>query len=797
MKQALRKKLSLICIIVALFIIGIPVYADIGGGGGTGVLDIRYDTATPRHQALTMKVDSVASQSPLQAFCVGWNFTFSNSKGSVEVYVPLSQVDTDGGSRTYTFPMSDGWNIASTGISGAKSIREKVGNKALYDIILKAGCTVHADARIRKYSYSNGIYTPLNTYANTKDEIAKFDSTGKIIGGNFTEFSTNFINNTRNDYFDLTYTLAPEPVMPTPVVNLTLPINGSTVIQGTEVTFKGFGTGVHHIAGYVNGNYIGVQNNPNSDITVQMKYETTVRLDTIGDYTFQIKGRNTATDSENGTLLAVSAIHTVHVIAPPPNSGNVYIKCIDIDTNAEIPDTAQTIPGVSFGAAKTIEMPVLSDYTGQGSYQTFSAVFPDLSKKTADTLQTVTLTTVNQKAYVYFWYKAKPVQTSQPPVAVINLPVQEYAGNDVNFDGYLSHDPDGYITEYKWGLPGAAEQFTDNSDHGSTWYAAPGSYNVNLTVIDNDNNSGYNTRPVQIIEPYPQAKVLATGKIKENRRITLDGSQSFTPKHYPIDWSKAAWKIEPVKTLTGAAMTWSDLASDDVGVRLTDGTVTTIGAITNQATLLKGQRLFDFQTRKAGVYKATLYVENTAGTKYNSTAEQLITVAKDLPPIADFTVELNGIRSEVSPGKGQNYIIKKYYCISSSPDGDQIQKRIWSFKYDADNDGDFDGKFTDREGIYGTKGSVLAVPEERLRTAVLAGSFDAAAWAMNFNPGDDLTWMAMVVDGDNDMTAQRYSFEVGNYAAGLEVTEYIGPEESIMELIKPGDYKTAYCRAWE
>lgn len=785
MKKVSFNILSFICILAILHSIPIPSYAGLSSD------KLILDTDITNHQALKMIVNSVASNSPLQAFCVGWSFTFSNAKGSMEVYVPISQIDTDGGSRTYTFPITPGWTKEFTGISGGKSIRDLVSNKSAFDAIIKAGCTVHADARIRKYSYSpspapKGTYTPLSTYANSKAEI---DS-------NFSEFSDDFKSNTKNDYFDLSLTLLPEPVLPTPVVNLTLPINGSTVVQGTVVTIKGFGVGVHHIGGFVDGIFIGEQINPNEDISIQMKYETTMIFNKIGDIPVQIKGRNTVLATDEGSLLAESAIHIVHVIAPPPNSGNVYIKCIDIDTNAEIPDTAQTIPGVSFGAAKTIEMPVLSDYTGQGSYQTFSAAFPDLSKKTADTSQTVTLTTANQKAYVYFWYKAKPVQTSQPPVAVINLPVQEYAGNDVNFDGYLSLDPDGYITEYKWGLPGAAEQFTDNSDHGSTWYAAPGIYNVNLTVIDNDNNSGYNTRPVQIIEPYPQAKVLATGKIKENRRITLDGSQSFSPKHYPIDWSKAAWKIEPVKTLTGAAMTWSDLASDDAGVRLTDGTVTTIGAITNQATLLKGQRKFDFQTRKAGVYKATLYVENTAGTKYNSTAEQLITVAKDLPPIADFTVELNGIRS-VSPGKGQNYIIKKYYCISSSPDGDQIQKRIWSFKYDADNDGDFDGRFTDREGIYGAKGTVLAVPEERLRTAVLAGSFDAAAWAMNFNPREDLTWMAMVVDGENDMTAQRYSFEVGNYAAGLEVTEYIGPEESIMELIKPGDYKTAYCRAWE
>ncbi|OPX44231.1 microbial collagenase precursor [Ruminiclostridium hungatei] len=737
------------------------------------------------HQALTMLVDSVASNSPIQAFCVGWNFTFRNPSGGVEVYVPLSQIDTDGGGRTYTFPLTTGWTREFTGISGGLSIRDLVSNKSKYDAIIKAGCTVYAEARIRKYSYFNGTYTPLNTYANTKAEI---DS-------NFSEFSDAFKINTKSDYFDLSYQLEPEPVLPTPVVNMTLPIDGSTVAQGTEVTFKGFGTGVHHIAGYVNGKHIGVQNNPNSDITVQMKYETTVKLDTVGDYTFQIRGRNTAADSEDGSLLAVSAIHTVHVIALPPNSGDVFIKCIDIDTNTEIPDSAQTIPGVALGTAKTIVLPVLSGFAGQGSYHTFSTEIPDKSKMTPDLSQTVTLTSHKQKAYVYFWYKARPVQISRPPAAVINLPVQEYAGNDVNFDGYLSHDPDGYITEYKWGLPGAVEQFTGNSDHGSTWYAAPGIYNVNLTVTDNENNSGYDTRSVQISEPFPQAKIIVSGKIKENRKITLDASQSFTPEHYPIDWSKTTWKLEPVCNLSGTAIAWSDLAEDAAGVRLEDGTVTTIGAVTNQAALLKGQRRLDFQTREAGVYRVTLYIENTAGGKYHSTAVQLITVAGDLPPVAGFTATAANIRDRET-GKSQNYGIGRLYCVSVSPDGDTIGKRCWSVVYDADNDGDFDGKYVDTDGIYGLKGLVIPVPEERPITQILKEVFDLQGFISFYNPKDPDTWMHLVVDSDIAPAADLYTYEVGNYGVQLYIEEYIAPGEAIMELIKPGDYKSHIIKSW-
>lgn len=796
MKKTLSKALSLIIVVVTLLTAYISVQAS--GGGGTGVLEITYDTATPRHQALTMKVDSVASTSSTQAFCVGWNFTFSNPSVSttpVDVYVPLKEVDKDGGYRTYTFPLTKGWILEYTGISGGQSIRDLVTDKAKYDSIIKAGCTVTANARIQKYSYSpnpapKGTFTSLNTYANTKDEIAKYDSQGRIIGGNFTEFTSSFITNTINDYYELIYTLSPEPMLPTPAVNITLPINGITVVEGTEVTFKVFGTGCHHIAGYVNGQYIGVQNNPNSDIAVQTKYETTVKLDTIGDYTFQGKGRNTASETEDGTILSVSNINTVHVIAKPPNSGDIYIKCLDFDTNTEIQDTAQKIPGVVFGEARTINMPVIANYDGRGSYQTYSTVFPDKSKMTSATSQTVTLSSGNQNAYVYFWYKAKPpAQNFQPPIAVIQAPNVEYAGNDVNFSGSGSYDPDGYITNYVWTLSGAAQPYPQNNVNGSTWYSSVGTYEIGLAVRDNEGYTGNNSRYINIIAPSPQAKVTATGILKENRRITLDATQSISPAHYPINWSKTVWKIEPISNLSGAAMTWSSLAVDDAGVRLENGTVTTISTITNQTTLLKGQKKIDFQTRKAGVYKVTLYVENTAGTNYNSTAVQLITVEKDQPPKADFTITSNNTRDKNNPA-GQNYGILYIHCISTSPDGDRIGKRTWTFKYDADNDGNFDEKYT------AGSGGIVTIPEECPRTGILKSAFNPADWAAKFNPKDDLTWMQLVTDSENDTSAYIYSFEVGEYAPALYIEEYIGPDITIMELIKPSDYRSDYIKSW-
>ena len=91
MMQTLKIFICLSCIIAILFSINMPVQAGLGDEGDDEItiLEIKYDEATPKHQALSMKVDSVPSDSSLQAFCIGWNFEFSNGRDSISVYVPL------------------------------------------------------------------------------------------------------------------------------------------------------------------------------------------------------------------------------------------------------------------------------------------------------------------------------------------------------------------------------------------------------------------------------------------------------------------------------------------------------------------------------------------------------------------------------------------------------------------------------------------------------------------------------------------------------------------------------------
>lgn len=805
MKYTLRKVLTLLIVFSVLFSTSIPIQA----ADPTGVL--LPDTDSKGFQALKMAVTSVASTAPLQAFCEGWNFTFSLDSESIDVYVPLSVVNKNGGSKTYTFALTSEYSKDTTGIKGAKSIRDLITgstDKATFDRIIKGGATAHANARIQKYSYSvvNGkpVFKELGVFADIDNEIAEYDNNGKLIGGNFTEFTSSFISNTKKLYYNLEYTFKPQSVpAPDPKVNLTLPINNSIVLQGTVVTFKGFGTGVHHISGFVDGKFMEEQANPNEDINEQMRFETTVKLDEVRDYTFQIKGRNTANSTDAGSKLAESAIHTIHVIKPPANSGTIYIKCLDIDTSKEIPDTAQEVPGVEFGKPKTITYTPVTAYKVQGSYQTFSTSAPDKSKMETATSQTVTLSSTNKNAYVYFWYKVDntvppvkpPPKINYDPIAIINNPAVAYAGDDVLIDGSRSYDTDGYVERWIWDVPGTYLSDPNNSwanelnnaeqdiEKGTVWYPQIGVYGIDLEVIDDGNCSGYDQSIIEIIEPKPEINVdVLADKMKENRKITLDTSKSKSATRYPIDWNLTTWSIQPINE-TGA--------TGDYGVRLSNGTVyknvngkahlynngtwTDTGLDFNS--VLKGQKTVYFQARDSGQYKITVSMTNTyvfnSAVHYSNTVDRTITVVEDLAPVADFSGSESNIREFENPidRTRQKYGVIPVICTSTSPDGDPIGKRIWSARYDSDND-------------------------------LAQGSGAAAAFADEttiypYTGTDPFTsGIRLVVDGEYDSTAEIWSYEVGKFTEALQVYEDIPDSETVKELLVQSDYKSSYVQGW-
>lgn len=753
-------------IIIVLFSSNKIVFAIGGDIGETGILSL--DTDNSKHQALSMTVDSIPSNSPLQAFCIGWNFTFNNQEVSstpVSVYVPLSSVNTSGGTRTYTFPLTTGWTREFTGIAGGKSIRDLVSNKRMYDKIIKAGCTVHANAKILKYKYTNGKPTPMGTYSNginsppnvfadCKNDIEYTDSKG-ITHGNFTEFSETFKENTKSEYFELSLTLASEP-LPPPDVVLKLPEDNSTVIQGTTVTFKGTGTGCHHIGAFVDGKFYGTeQQNPNEDINIPMEYEATVTLDQVKDYTFQLKGRNTELASDQDSVLAQSNIHTVHVIAPKPDTGNIYIKCIDYNTNSILSSSA--LPNIPYDTPKDISSPALNNYSAKGSYLTYAGspqAIPSKALMQSDVIsQRVKLSETSSNAYVYFWY-----QEIKGPKAIIDAPEKVKAGSEFEVSGARSYckQTDAVIKAYSWstGL---------DKVNGTISFANPGKYTITLTVTDSNGLAGSATHEIEVTPPTPTANIHTSGKIKENRKITISASRSDTPDCYPITWSKTKWYIEPD---IGTGATW------DFGVKLSDGKITKISSEADQA-FLNGQSEIYFQARNSGVYSVTLSISNSYPA--NDTLKGTITVKKDEPPIASLEAPKVNLREYDNPVDSTKSKFGKIEIQdkSYSPDGDIIGKRFWLCRYNSNNNIDANGSsvFTDEANQHIYTGDIASpfLPEEKIR---------------------------LIVENDNDNIVELWWYDVGKYRIDLIAEEYIPEDETIKELLTPSDIRRTIATGW-
>lgn len=801
MKKNISIFLILVILLSGLIYPCFNLYAD--GGDGTVLIPI---SDSQKHQALQWTVQGISSTAPKQAFVIAWNIRFETPDGKhVTINVPRAMTSWDSQPRTYTYPLTDEWKgTAASGMLGGNSVEDFVTDeyKAYYRKIIEdpGGCDITANAEIQKYWYDKtktgrAAYTPIST----AEDPYSISASAEELLDYFKEYTSSYLSNTTSQYFNIRFHIPQnKPELPKPAVKLILPIDGSTVLQGTTVVFKGTGTGVHHISGFVNGQFLDEQGNPNDRIREEMTYQTTVTLDEVRDYKFQIKGRNTPDSTGQGSQLADSAIHTVHVIKPPPDSGTIYIRCLNMDTNTEIPDTSQIIPGVPFGKPKTVTYPPISAYKIQGSNQTFSTVIPDKSKMETAASQTVTLSSTNKNAYIYFWYKSDPTIPPKPPpkinydpIAIISNPPVAYAGDDVLIDGSRSYDEDGYIEHYYWDLPGTYgydpyntyENSLGDNEKGTTWYPGAGIYDIDLEVVDDGNCSGYAGSSIQIIEPKPEVVIdISAGKMKENRKITIDTSKSKSAARFPIDWNLTAWSIQPVNG-TGA--------TGDYGVRLSNGTVYknvngkaqsyNNGLWTNTGldfnSVLKGQKTVYFQARDSGQYKITVSMTNTfalnSAVHYSNTLDRIIMVVEDLAPVADFSGSESNIREFENPVDKtlQKYGIITVICTSTSPDGDPIGKRIWSARYDSDNDmaqgAGVSAAFADETTIYPYSGADPFISGVRL-----------------------------VVDGEYDSIAEIWSYEVGKYTEALQVYEDIPDSETVKELLLPGDYKSDYLKGW-
>ncbi len=117
-----------------------------------------------------------------------------------------------------------------------------------------------------------------------------------------------------------------------------------------------------------------------------------------------------------------------------------------------------------------------------------------------------------------------------PPVAQISATAQSLNGGlNVTFDGSTSYDPNGSVVSYAWNF-GDGSMIQTNSTL-SHFYANAGSYNVQLTVTDNQGSTGTASYLVKVADIAPPtapanltAALVTTGKSKKNPTIDLGWS---------------------------------------------------------------------------------------------------------------------------------------------------------------------------------------------------------------------------------------------------------------------------------
>ncbi|MEK5357992.1 PKD domain-containing protein [Paenibacillus sp. FSL L8-0709] len=251
---------------------------------------------------------------------------------------------------------------------------------------------------------------------------------------------------------------------------------------------------------------------------------------------------------------------------------------------------------------------------------------------------------------------AKP--EGKPPIARISAPKYIKAGDDMLVNGGGSSDPDGYITDYAWGTHGA-QGGIGNTSRGYVWYTRDDvgeTFPISLTVVDNDGQIGSTSTEVTVIEPIPAAIIDITGSLKQNRKTTLT-NRSQSPTRFPLVPSKTQVTISAVSGGTNADIKFNG----------------TLAELETKDVLFKSP----------GTYKATIYVENTIG--YSARSEITFDIAPDEVPFAYFSVPGKVYRD---PSNGNKAVIS-IDDMSFSSDKDLINRRIWEYRYDSNNNGIF------------------------------------------------------------------------------------------------------------
>lgn len=248
-----------------------------------------------------------------------------------------------------------------------------------------------------------------------------------------------------------------------------------------------------------------------------------------------------------------------------------------------------------------------------------------------------------------------PEPLNNPPTARFSMTSSAYEGDTVTIMDN-SFDSDGEIVDWEWSfIPVSGISGSLGDTGGQLVFSTAGSYNLTLTVTDDDGETDSTSKSITIKQPKPAAVITIKGTLKANRKVILDSGNSSTPSSYPIDHSLDEWTIIPI----------SVGSEPDIKIGPQYGSI--------QEVLFK----------KPGTYTVGLRVHNVK--HHSDWVYKYIIISPDDPPAANFTVPPITFRSP----SDQSFASITISDRSFSLDGDNIIRRIWKYRFDSNNDGSF------------------------------------------------------------------------------------------------------------
>jgi PKD repeat protein len=405
------------------------------------------------------------------------------------------------------------------------------------------------------------------------------------------------------------------------------------------------------------------------------------------------------------TVLTASQVATDYSLGSPAAANKAPVAAFTTNVANRVVTFDGTTSTDSDGTIASYAWDYGDGITGTG-------VKPAAHTFTADGSYTVKLTVTDDQGTTNAAQQTIQVAANRPPVAAF---VTEVANLAATFDASTSSDPDGSIVSYAWAF---GDGQTGTGKTSSHTYATAGTYQVKLTVTDNQGATATSMQNVVATAPPNQPPTSSFTFTAANRAVTFNGGASSDS-----DGSIASYAWDFGDSTTASSATPSHTYSVD------------------------------------GTYTVKLTVTDDKGATGSSS--QAVTVAANQAPVASYTTTLANLSAtfDASGSTDADGAVASYAWAFG--DGQTGTGKTPSHTYATAGAYQVKLTVTDNQGATGTVTTSVTIAAAPNQPPTSSFTFTAANRAVTFNGG---------ASSDSDGSIASYAWDFGDSTTASSAT---------------------------